>query len=264
MPREWLARIQVVEYLRAFLLGRTGWSKLGALALISGAFGLFRRDVLVAVGGFDADSIGEDFELVTHIHRHLKEQGTPYRIVFVAEPVAWTEVPSTFGVLARQRRRWHRGLTEVLWRHRSMLFNPRYGRIGLVALPYYVVFELLAPVLEMTGVIIVPLGLALGAVNVSYAVKFLAVAYGYAMLVTLAALAVEEFSFHRYPRWRDLGVAALAAVLENLGYRQLTCVWRLQGLWSQLMGHKAVWGVMTRSGFDTSSDEDTPSVVGSP
>jgi cellulose synthase/poly-beta-1,6-N-acetylglucosamine synthase-like glycosyltransferase len=256
MPKPWVARIQVIEYLRAFLLGRTGWSKVGALALISGAFGLFRRDVVVAVGGFDPDSMGEDFELVTHMHRHMHDTGqTDYRVVFVAEPVCWTEVPPTLSVLARQRRRWHRGLIQVLWGHRAMLLRPKYGRIGMVALPYYVVFELFAPVLEIAGVIIVPLGLIIGVVNVTYALMFLAVAYGYAMLVSLAALAVEEFSFHRYTRWRDLGVAVLAVVLENFGYRQLTCVWRLQGLWAHLTGKKAVWGVMTRAGFDTSIDE---------
>ena len=251
MPRQWVARIQVVEYLRAFLLGRTGWSKIGALALISGAFGLFRRDVVVSVGGFDPDSMGEDFELVVNIHRHLREQKTDYRVVMVAEPVSWTEVPSSLRVLASQRRRWHRGLTQVLWRHRVMMLNPRYGRIGMVALPYYLVFELLAPVLELLGVVLVPLGLLLGAVDVAYALLFLAVAYGYAMLVSVAALAVEELSFHRYSRWRDLGLALAAAILENVGYRQLTCLWRIQGLWSQLARRKAVWGEMAREGFDT-------------
>jgi len=250
MPRQWIARIQVVEYLRAFLLGRTGWSRLGALSLISGAFGLFRRDVVVEVGGFDPDSLGEDFELVVHMHRHLREARRDYRVVFVAEPVSWTEVPSSRSVLARQRRRWHRGLAQVLWRHRVMMMNPRYGRIGLVALPYYLVFELLAPVLELIGVFIVPVGLLLRAVNVDYALLFLTVALGYAILVSVAALAVEEFSFHRYSRWRDLGIAVVAAVLENVGYRQLTCWWRIQGLWSQLTRRSAVWGVMTRTGFD--------------
>jgi cellulose synthase/poly-beta-1,6-N-acetylglucosamine synthase-like glycosyltransferase len=258
MPRGWVARIQVIEYLRAFLLGRTGWSKLGALSLISGAFGLFRRDVVVAIGGFDPDSLGEDFELVTHIHRYQREHGLrERRVVFVAEPVSWTEVPSTLAVLARQRRRWHRGLAQVLWRHRVMLMNPRYGRIGLLALPYYVVFELLAPVLEVVGIVIVPVGLLVGAVDASYALLFLGVAYGYAIFVSIAALAVEEFSFHRYHRWRDLGVALLAAVAENIGYRQLTCVWRLQGLAAQLTRRKPVWGVMTREGFHTDDDAET-------
>lgn len=250
MPRGWLARIQVIEYLRAFLLGRTGWSKLGALSLISGAFGLFRRDVVVAVGGLDPECLGEDFELVVHMHRYLRRTRQDYRMVSVAEPVSWTEVPATMRVLARQRRRWHRGLAQVLWRHRVMLMNPRYGRIGVLALPYYLVFELLAPLLELVGALIVPVGLLVGAVNVQYALLFLTVAYGYSILVSLAALTVEEFSFHRYHRWRDLGIALSAAVVENFGYRQLTCWWRLQGLAAQLFRRPAVWGVMTRSGFD--------------
>lgn len=130
MPRGWLGRIQVVEYLRAFLLGRSGWSRMGGLILISGAFGLFRRDVVVEVGGLDPESIGEDFELVMRIHRRMRDERRDYRVQFVPEPVSWTEVPSTLGVLRNQRRRWHRGLWETLWAYRGMLFRPRYGRVG--------------------------------------------------------------------------------------------------------------------------------------
>lgn len=265
MPREWLARIQVVEYLRAFLLGRTGWSRLQSLMLISGAFGLYRRDVLVSVGGLSQDTIGEDFELVVRIHRHMRKARRDYRVVFVAEPVSWTEVPVTRQVLARQRRRWHRGLAEVLWKHRGMLLNPRYGRLGLVAVPYYWFFELLAPAIELAGVVLVPLGLLLGVVDVEFAVKFVLVAYGYALLVTLAALAVEEFSFHRYGRWRDLGSAVCASVVENFGYRQLTAWWRVQGLFAAITRRQRVWGTMTRQGFDeadgTRADEAPARVV---
>ncbi|RZS89866.1 cellulose synthase/poly-beta-1,6-N-acetylglucosamine synthase-like glycosyltransferase [Motilibacter rhizosphaerae] len=249
MPRRWIERIQVLEYLRAFMLGRAGWSRLGSLLLVSGAFGVFRRDVLVEVGGLDIDCIGEDLEVVTRIHRFQRDRGGDYRVVFVPEPVSWTEVPSSTKVLRSQRRRWHRGLWEVLSKHRRMMGNPRYGRIGLVAVPYYVVFELCAPVLELVGAVLLPVGLLVGAVNVTYAWRFLLLAYGYAVFVSLAALAIEEFSFHRYPRWRDLLVAAGAAVLENLGYRQLTAWWRLQGLWAALRGKRQVWGQMTRSGF---------------
>ncbi len=272
MPRGWLARIQIVEYLRAFMLGRAGWSRLDALVLISGAFGLYRRDLVLEIGGLDADCIGEDFELCVRVHRHLRDglrrerrdrralrragdvvagraAREGYRVVFVAEPVTWTEVPSSLSVLASQRRRWHRGLWQVLSKHRSMIGNPRYGRIGLVALPYYVLFELLAPLLELAGVVLVPLGLALGVVRADTALALLLVAYAYAVLVSLAALAVEEFSYHRYGRWRDLLVAALSAVAENLGYRQLTALWRVQGLWQALARREAQWGVMTRSGF---------------
>ncbi|WP_406829965.1 glycosyltransferase [Pedococcus sp. KACC 23699] len=250
MPKTWLARIQVVEYLRAFLIGRTGWSRLGMLILISGAFGMFRRDVVVEVGGLDPDSIGEDFELMLHIHKHMIDTGRDYSVEFVPEPVCWTEVPSTFAVLARQRRRWHRGLWETLWAYRGMMFRRRYGRIGALALPYYWLFELFAPLLEAFGIIVVLLGLALGIVNIPYAILFLVLAYGLAILVTLAAMSVEEWAFHRYTRWRDLAATVAAAVLENFGYRQLTVFWRLSGWWASLRGKKQVWGVMTRTGFD--------------
>ncbi|MGZ4636339.1 glycosyltransferase family 2 protein [Oryzihumus sp.] len=248
-PRQWLPRVQIVEYLRAFLLGRTGWSRLGALILISGAFGLFRRDVLVEVQGLDTDSIGEDFELVMRIHRHMRRAKRDYRVEFVSEPVSWTEVPANLTVLRSQRRRWHRGLWEVLWKYRGMVLNPRYGRIGMIALPWYWVFELLAPALELAGIILVPLGLALGLVNVRFALLFVLVAYGYAIVVTLAAMAVEELSFHKYPRWRDLGATLLASVAENVGYRQLTAWWRVEGWWAGLRRGTHVWGTMTRQGF---------------
>jgi len=254
MPTQWIARIQVVEYLRAFLVGRTGWSRLGMLILISGAFGMFRRDVVVDAGGLDPDSIGEDFELVLRIHRRMMDQGRDYAVEFVPEPVCWTEVPSTLSVLARQRRRWHRGLWETLWAYRGMLFNRRYGRIGFLALPYYWLFELFAPLLEGFGIIVVVLGLVLGIVNVPYALLFLVLAYGLAILVTLAAMSVEEWAFHRYTRWRDLVTTLAAAVLENIGYRQLTVYWRLGGWWASLRRKEQVWGVMTRAGFDEATD----------
>jgi cellulose synthase/poly-beta-1,6-N-acetylglucosamine synthase-like glycosyltransferase len=251
MPRKWVPRIQVVEYLRAFLLGRTGWSRVGALLIISGAFGVFRRDVLIEVGGLDHDTIGEDAELIVRLHKHLRAQKRDYRVVFVAEPVSWCEAPSSLRVLARQRRRWHRGITEILTKHRKMVLRPRYGRIGMVSLPYYVLFELLAPIIELAGVVLVPLGLWVGAVNVPFAIRFIIIAYGYALLVNLVALTVEEYSFHRYGRWRDLVAAVLASIIENLGYRQLTALWRVQGMWSALRRSKQVWGTMTREGFKT-------------
>lgn len=249
VPLTWLPRIQVVEYLRAFLMGRTGWSRLRALTIISGAFGMFRRDVVIAVGGLDPTNLGEDFDLVTRIHRRMHEQRQPYRVVFVAEPVVWTEAPSTLGVLRRQRKRWHRGLAQTLWRHKRMLLNPRYGRIGMVGLPYLVLFELVAPVLEVVGLAAMVVGLAIGAVNVPFALLFALVAFGYSFFLTIASLTLEEFSFHRYRRWRDLGWLVLATLAENIGYRQLTAVWRLEGLWEQLRGSGYEWGAMTRVGF---------------
>jgi cellulose synthase/poly-beta-1,6-N-acetylglucosamine synthase-like glycosyltransferase len=250
MPRRWLPRIQVVEYLRAFLMGRAGWSRLGGLVVISGAFGVFRRDLVVRVGGMAHDTIGEDAELVVRLHHHLRAGGEDYRILFVAEPVSWSEAPSTLRVLGRQRMRWHRGLAEILRKHRAMVGNPAYGKVGVLALPWYVLFELLAPVVEALALILVPLSLFLGAIDVDFALRFLLVAYGYAMVISLTALLLEEISFHRYPRWRDLGIGFCAAVLENVGYRQALAVFQLRGIWATLRKRQAVWGQMTREGFE--------------
>ncbi len=250
LAKQWIVRIQVVEYLRAFLFGRAGWSGFGALILISGAFAVFRRDILVEVGGLDPDSIGEDFEIVMRIHRYMIDNHRDYRVQFVAEPVSWTEVPVSAKVLRAQRKRWHRGLWETLWKYRGMLFNPRYGRIGLLALPYFWLFELIAPLLELIGLVVIVLGISLQVTSANYVLMFMAVAYGYAILVTLFALAMEELTFHKYSRWTELSSLLIASVLENVGYRQATACWRLEGWWASLRGKKQVWGTMTRQGFN--------------
>jgi len=150
-PREVLANFQTVEYLRSFLAGRTAWSKLNCLLIISGAFGMFRRQDLITSGGYAADTVGEDMEVVTRMHRSRRESGRRYRIAFVPDPVAWTEMPTTLRVLRRQRDRWHRGLLDTLLRHRKMFLNPRYGVVGLLAMPYYFLFEFLGAVVEWWG-----------------------------------------------------------------------------------------------------------------
>lgn len=162
LPRSKLATLQVVEYFRAFLVGRMGWSRLGSLLIISGAFGMFHRPTVEAVGGYWTSTVGEDVELVIRLHRYLKSRGEPYRIEFVPDPVCWTEAPEDVRTLSRQRRRWQRGLAEALWRHRSMCGNPRYGALGVLALPYFLVFELIGPVLEVIAYLTIPLAASLG------------------------------------------------------------------------------------------------------
>ncbi|WP_197029897.1 glycosyltransferase family 2 protein [Cellulomonas sp. URHE0023] len=258
MPRQWLVQIQIVEYLRAFLTGRTGWSRLGSLVVISGACGLFRRDVVLEIGGMELDTVGEDAELVVRLHRRLREAGREYRIVFAAEPVAWTEAPDSMRILGRQRRRWHRGLTEMLMRHRRMIGNPRYGRLGMMALPYYLLFELVAPFVEVVAVVLLPVSLLLGIIDTQFALRFLLAAYGYGILVTLCAVVLEEASFARYRRWTDLGRTLLAAVLENFGYRQVLAAFQVQGTWQALRGKRGGWGTMTRVGYDATTRRRRP------
>lgn len=245
----WLPRIQGVEYLRAFHLGRAGWARMNALLLISGAFGTFRRDILQEVGGLDPSSIGEDFELVIRIHKMMRLQRRDYRVRFVTEPICWTEVPSTWSVLARQRSRWHRGLWETLWQHRGMLFNPRHGRLGFLALPHYWLFELFAPLFEAAGLVLLILGLLLGLVNTDLLVAFAVGSYLFSAVVTLFAVLAEELVTHRNERARDVATTIWASVVEQLGYRQLTVWFRLQGWWASLRRTEQVWGVMSRTGF---------------
>ena len=243
-----LAGIQVVEYLRAFLFGRLGWNRLGGNIIISGAFGLFRRESVVSAGGYLHDTVGEDMELVLRLKRLSYEQSGPGTIAFVPDPVAWTEVPESLKVLGRQRDRWHRGLADVLWRHRGMFLNPRYGVTGLFVFPYYVFAELLAPVFEAVGLISLAFGIVSGIVDWRFAVLFPLTAYGLGTALTAFTLILEDISFHRYETFRDRGLLFWWALMENLGYRQMTVYWRLRGLWKFLRGSKD-WGAMERKGF---------------
>ncbi len=250
MPKSRLAQIQVVEYLRAFLLGRTGWSKLNALLIISGAFGMFRRDILLAVGGYNLDSIGEDADLVARIHRYMAKQNVPYKVTFVSEPVCWTEVPETLTTLHRQRKRWSRGLVDTLWSNKSLFLNPRFGTLGMVAIPYFVFFEVLGPIVEVAGFAILILAVLLHFVNIYFAGLFFTVAILYGILLSILSLLIEEVSYHRYERYRFLVSAIFASVAENFGYRQLHAYWRLQGLAEVIRRKDQKWEEMPRTGFN--------------
>ncbi|MDX6473256.1 MAG: hypothetical protein QOK22_2072 [Gaiellaceae bacterium] len=248
LPRSSLATFQVVEYFRAFLVGRVGWSRLGSLLIISGAFGLFRRSLVEAVGGWWTDTVGEDVELVIRLHRYLRERGEDYRIAFVPDPVCWTEAPEDIRTLSRQRRRWQRGLAESLWRHRRVLGNPRYGVLGLVAFPYFVLFELVGPAIEALGLPAVVAAYAVGGISLQFVGAFLLVSILLGVLLSVSALALEELSFRRHTRNRDVGRMLLFAVLENFGYRQLADMWRLLGL-VDVVRRKRAWGDMRRRGL---------------
>ncbi len=248
LPDNRLARIQVLEYLRSFLSGRMGWDALDATLIISGAFGMFQRSVVTEVGGYATDTVGEDMELVVRIHRHCREQGRQYRIAFVPDPVAWTECPESLRVLGRQRDRWQRGLLESLWRHRVMLSNPRYGKVGMLAFPYFFLLEVFGPIIEGLGYVTFLIALLLGRASMPYVIAFLAVAFAFGIALSFAAVGLEELSFRRYPRFKDLLRLLGVAVSENFGYRQLSTYWRIRGMVANVRGAKA-WGAMERKGF---------------
>lgn len=256
-PTTLLGRFQAIEYLRAFLGGRIAYSFLNTLLLISGAFAVFRRDALLGAGGFRTDTVGEDMEMVLRLHRqhHGRSNGDgPYRITFVPEPVSWTEAPDNLRDLERQRNRWHRGQAESLWRHRRMMLNPRYGAVGMFGFPYYVLFETLGPTVELAGYALAIVGLAFGLVPLDLALLFFGVAIGFGVLLSLEALLLDELTLRRYPRPADVLRLLGAAVIENLGLRQLLAVWRTKALIDLLRGRTG-WGAMPRRGFEAPREE---------
>jgi len=251
LPRKSIEVIQVIEYLRAFLIGREAWAQGNMLTIISGAFGLFRTDLVRAVGGYRSRAIGEDFDLVARLHRHLLEKGADYQIRFVPDPMCWTEVPSDLKSLGRQRARWQKGLLDVLWPNRNMLFRPRYGRIGSFAFPYLWLFELFAPVVEIVGIATIILAACLGVLSREFFLQFLIFGYAFATVISIGSVLQEEITYKRYNDWQDVTRLVSYCFLEHFPYRQLHMIWRLQGLWQYLRGD-FVWRPLKRKGLSSS------------
>jgi cellulose synthase/poly-beta-1,6-N-acetylglucosamine synthase-like glycosyltransferase len=249
-PRNWLSGVQVVEYTRAFLIGRLGWNALGGNLIISGAFGLFRRDAVLAAGGYEHSTIGEDMELVVRMRRRGYERGSVARVEFSPEPVAWTEAPGSVRILARQRNRWYRGLVDVLARHRAMVYRPKYRSAGLLGMPYFVFVEALAPLLEAFGLAVLLGGLAARQVS-SGSLELIFFAYMMGITGSVVALIFDELAYHTYRGATDRILLCVYAVLEQVVYRPMHLVWRLWGLSSRIAG-KTEWGEMQRTGYRVS------------
>ncbi len=251
LPRDFLALVQIVEYLRAFLMARLGLSKMQLLMIVSGAFGLFRRSAAIEVGGFSHGTVGEDMELTVKLHRYMREAGRPYSITYIPEPVAWTEAPENWSILGNQRARWQRGSLETFFKHKDMFLNPRYGRIGFLGMGQVFIIDVAGPIMEVLGYVLIPIFWALGLISVDYVFAFMAVIFTYGVFISVATLALEEVELRRIERARDLALLALVAVVENFGYRQINNLWRIRGYW-QFLRKKQGWGTMTRKGFQRS------------
>lgn len=260
LPKKLLAQLQVVEYLRAFLAGRMGWSSLNVMLIVSGAFGMFRRSAVVEVGGYGTDTVGEDMELTLRLHRWFRDRKERYEVAFVPDPVAWTEVPERLGDLGRQRDRWQRGLLQSLSKHRGMLLRPKYGRIGMVAFPYFWFLEGLGPVVELVGYAAFITAIAIGWASPAYVLAFLVVAVVFGILLSVAAVALEELVFRRYKHPSDFKRMLLLALIENFGYRQVLTFWRFRGVLSAQLGRQE-WGHKERHGV-IRGREPIPVLVG--
>lgn len=244
-------RFQIVEYLRAFLMNRVANAQTNTLMLISGAFGLFRRSTLVEMGGYRHDTVGEDLELVVRMHRFMRDQERDYQISFVPDIVCWTEAPTALRGLDNQRARWQQGALETLQRHRGMIGNPRYGRIGMLAMPQIVLEDILGPPAELLGYLILPAAALLGLLDPMMALAFFFVSIVFGCALSIGTLALEEKQLRRTPTASDLLRIGTAAVIENFGYRQINLWYRLNGV-RRFIRNDNTWAAVPRVGFKAS------------
>ncbi|HEX7108568.1 MAG TPA: glycosyltransferase family 2 protein [Aestuariivirga sp.] len=248
LPGRFLPLVQYMEYLRAFLMSRLAWSRWGMLSIVSGAFGIFRRSVTIEVGGFSHNTVGEDYDLVIKMHQHMREQKRSYAMRYVPEPVCWTEAPETLAMLGNQRKRWQRGALEVFFKHRKMLLNPRYGKIGMLGFTNNLIIDVLGPLVEVMGYVLIPLFWFIGALSTDFMLAYTALYFVFGVFISVCGLILEEMELRRVARASDLALLAFIAVIENFGYRQLNNIWRVIGWW-EFLRKKQGWGAMTRKGF---------------
>lgn len=248
LPENFLARVQVLEYLRAFLLGRMAWSKLDGLLLISGAFGMFDKEIAIAAGGYNHKTVGEDMELVVRMRMYMHENNFKYKVAYIPDPLCWTEAPDNLKILSRQRNRWTRGTIETLYTHKKIFFNSKYGTLGMFSYPYWFLFEWLAPIIELGGLIYFIAMAIFGQVYWLFFFSLLIGIYCFAILFSVIALFSEEISFHQYKKPKDMARLFVTALLEPIIFHPLTVWWSIKGNIDLILGKKS-WGEMSRVGF---------------
>lgn len=251
LPKKFLPRAQVMEYTRAFLMGRMAWSELDGLLLISGALGMFDREIVINSGGYSTKTVGEDMELVVRIRRYMVDNGLDYDVVYIPDPLCWTEVPSTLKVLARQRSRWTRGTLETLISHRALFFNGKYGKLGLLGYPYWLLFEYLAPIVEFLGILWFIFLVITGNLNWPFFLLLLGFVYFFAVSLSIWSVLFEEMTFHKYEKRRDVLRLVGTAFLEPLFYHPLVMLMSIKGNIDKML-NRNTWGKMERKGFNKS------------
>lgn len=249
-PENFWARFQVLEYFRAFTMGRMAWSRLNGLLMVSGAFGLFDRQIVKAVGGYDRTTVGEDLELVVRMRKYMYQKKVPHRVAFIPDPLCWTEVPSSLQILSRQRKRWAKGCIDTLKKHQDMNLNPKYGVVGLLSFPYWVYFEWFGPLVEFFGLMFMFLLMALNLVDYRFLITLALFVFSYSMAMSSFAVFFESFYFQRYKGYKFLTQIIKMAFYEMFIYHPITLWFSIQGNYEYFIKkNKSGWGVMTRTAF---------------
>ncbi len=249
LPKNWLAKFQLLEYTRSFLLGRMAWGRIDSLLIISGAFGFFDREIALAVGGYDTKTVGEDMEIVFKMRRYMHDRDEPYTIEYIPDPLCWTEVPESLKILVNQRDRWSRGNLETLQKHKDMFFNPKYGKLGMISYPYWFFYEWLAPILEFFGFFSIILFYYLGILNWSFFVAITLSIYAYSIMYSFYAILWDVYSYNQYTKTKDILTLMLFAILEPVIFHPIVVYSAVRGNYKKLFNIKSGWGVITRKGF---------------
>jgi hypothetical protein len=248
-PEKLIERAQILEYLRAFLLGRMAWSRLNGLLVISGAFGLFNKKIAIEVGGYDTHTVGEDMEIIVRMRRHMEEKNEKYKVAYIPDPLCWTEAPDNYKIFISQRNRWTRGTIETLRKHRKIGFNKKYKSLGLLSYPYWLFFERLAPVIEVIGIIYFVILMALNEVRWDYAFAFIVLAYLFAVLFSIVAIFSEELTFHQYKKKGTGFKLIVISILEPFVLHPFILYAAIRGNMDYYFNKKKKWGEMTRKGM---------------
>jgi cellulose synthase/poly-beta-1,6-N-acetylglucosamine synthase-like glycosyltransferase len=252
-PRQLLPRFQEVEYIRSFVLGKMGWSFLNCVPNVSGGLGLFDKEVAVRSGGYDHSSFGEDMELMTRMCRFAQDNNIDYAVRYIPKTLCWTEAPTSIKIFMRQRTRWARGLAQLIVAHFKVFLNPRYKKLGMIVFPFNVFFELLAPIIQVSGIICYIVMACMGLINWHFAVLLLLFVYTYAVMITTLAILWDQLTFRYYRTWKEVAYLCMTPFMEFLLYHPLIVLFSIRGYFFFLTGKKGTWGNMQRKGFGTTT-----------
>jgi len=249
LPTNWLARFQLLEYTRSFILGRMAWGSIDSLLIISGAFGFFDREIALAVGGYDTDTVGEDMEIVFKMRRYMHDNKTPYTVEYIPDSLCWTEVPEDLKILVNQRDRWARGNLETLYKHKDMFFNSKYGRLGLLSYPYWFFYEWMAPIMEFFGFFTIVAFYYLGILNWDFFIAITVTVYIFSVMFSFYAILWDVYSYNEYKRTKDILILMFCALIEPIFFHPIVVYAAIRGNYKKLFRIKSGWGSQVRKGF---------------
>ncbi|MGB6153028.1 MAG: glycosyltransferase [Pricia sp.] len=253
LPKSWLARFQLLEYTRSFILGRMAWGSIDSLLIISGAFGFFDREIALAVEGYDTGTVGEDMEIVFKMRRYMHDNKTPYTVEYIPDSLCWTEVPEDLKIFVNQRDRWARGNLETLFKHKDMFFNSKYGRLGLLSYPYWFFYEWMAPLMEFFGFFTVVAFYYLGILNWDFFVAITSTVYVFSVMFSFYAILWDVYSYNEYKKTKDILLLMFCAMVEPIFFHPIVVYAAVRGNYKKLFKIKSGWGSQVRKGFAKAS-----------